>query len=73
MKKFFVGTLLHGQYTVKAQNVCEAAFKVKWKIPKDDKIAYVDYFDGKNFIRNIPGETFEEWTKEEYEEFLYGC
>ena len=25
----------------------------------------------KKYIRNIPGETFDEWTEEEYEEFLY--
>lgn len=73
MKKFYVGTSFHGQHTVRAYNVCEAAFKVKQKIPSYDGITYVDYYDGKKYIRNIPGETFDEWTEEDYEEFLYDC
>ena len=37
----------------------------------DEIICEIAKIDGKKYIRNIPGETFEEWTEENYEEFLY--
>lgn len=73
MKKFYVHTGFHGTKEVYAHNVCEAAYKVRLRLPKYDEVDSVEYYDNRlhKYIRYNRGEHFEEWTSDDYENFLY--
>ena len=73
MKKFYVHTGFHGTKAVYAHNVCEAAFKVRQKLPNYDDVDSVEYYDArlKAYMHYTRGEDFEEWTSDDYEAWLY--